>query len=345
MSDNASGPAAAPAPELLEELRREQRMGGAGTEDAARSIPVIDLSEGVHSQAEIDDLLWDAAENHGFFQLVGHGFGAAELDRAFAMAQAFFELPREVKQQYPLREASNAGWEYMAQVRPSTGTADHKESYQVTRPRMDGLWPDDEELAGFREAMLLFEAKAWRLAMRVLSSFARKLGFADDFFTAAHDPSSPRYQSTLRLLHYFGSEGGDTPGGQWRAGAHTDFDCLTLLFQRDGQGGLQVCPGKERESGAWTPVPPDSARITCNIGDMLMRWSDDQLRSTLHRVRMPLAGEDAGDRYTLAFFAQANCDQLIRGPQEKYPPILARDYLNQRIGANFAALQAHDDAS
>jgi isopenicillin N synthase-like dioxygenase len=29
----------------------------------------------------------------------------------------------------------------------------------------------------------------------------------------------------------------------WRAGAHTDFDCLTLLHQKTGQGGLQVCPG------------------------------------------------------------------------------------------------------
>lgn len=29
------------------------------------------------------------------------------------------------------------------------------------------------------------------------------------------------------------------------AGAHTDFDTLTLLFQRQGQAGLEVCPGRE----------------------------------------------------------------------------------------------------
>jgi isopenicillin N synthase-like dioxygenase len=34
----------------------------------------------------------------------------------------------------------------------------------------------------------------------------------------------------------------------WRAGAHTAFDCLILLFLQDGQGGLQVCPGKEVDS-------------------------------------------------------------------------------------------------
>ena len=61
----------------------------------------------------------------------------------------------------------------------------------------------------------------------------------------------------------------------WRAGAHTDFDCLTLLFPASGagKGGLQVCPGKDRENQRWTSIEPREV-ITCNIGDMLMRWSD-----------------------------------------------------------------------
>ncbi|MEI8632946.1 2OG-Fe(II) oxygenase family protein [Vibrio sp. PP-XX7] len=129
--------------------------------------------------------------------------------------------------------------------------------------------------------------------------------------------------------------------GLWRAGAHTDFDCLTLVFQQDGQGGLQVCPGKEamQEEGAhqtWTTVIPNTETITCNIGDMLMRWSDDRLKSTLHRVRMPKPEEDQGSRYSMAFFCQANQDQVIQGPLKKYAPITARDYLLQRVKANFS---------
>lgn len=124
--------------------------------------------------------------------------------------------------------------------------------------------------------------------------------------------------------------------GMWRAGAHTDFDCLTLLFQRPGQGGLQVCPGKDRESQQWTSIEPREEVITCNIGDMLMRWSDDQLPSNFHRVRNPLPHEYQGPRYSLAFFCQANKDVEILGPQRKYPPISAEDYLQQRIQANFA---------
>jgi hypothetical protein len=39
----------------------------------------------------------------------------------------------------------------------------------------------------------------------------------------------------------------------------------------------------------------------------------------------------------MAFFVQANHDALIEGPSKKYPAIIAGDYLNQRIAANFKA--------
>ena len=68
---------------------------------------------------------------------------------------------------------------------------------------------------------------------------------------------------------------------------------------------------------------------------MLMRWSDDKLQSTLHRVRMPRADEYLGPRYSLPFFCQANKDAVIQGPGKKYPPITADDYLQQRIAANY----------
>ncbi len=314
-------------------------MGGVGIESRARAIPIIDMAS--MDQQALDDALWEAASECGFFQLSGHAFSAAELNAAFAAAEDFFALPDGVKARYPLLPNTNAGWESKSQVRPSTGTPDQKESFQITRPRMQGLWPSAALLPGFTDTLLGFERKAWRLAMRVLASFARKLGFADDFFAKAHDHRKRDYQCTLRLLHYFpvpaasGAQPARSGEALWRAGAHTDFDCLTLLFQRDGEGGLQVCPGREADSGAWTPVPPRAELITCNIGDMLMRWSDDALRSTLHRVRMP---ESGSRRLSMAFFAQANGRQWIRGPKGKHAPISAENYLRQRIAANFDAL-------
>ena len=252
------------------------------------------------------------------------------------MSARFFDLPRVVKEQYPLKKGQNAGWEYMTQVRPSVGTPDQKESYQYTRPRMDALWPSEEELAGFRSTIEDFEHRCWRLAMNLLGCFADRLGLDREFFTRAHDPSSTTYQSTLRLLHYyaFPDELLDDES-IWRAGAHTDFDALTLLFQRSGQGGLQVLPGAEAHGQAWTPVEPSDDAITCNIGDMLMRWSDDRLPSNFHRVRAPRRGEYRGPRYTIAYFAQANTDVLIESAGGTYPPITAADYIAQRIAANF----------
>lgn len=320
----------------LAELNKEATFGGMGREKA-RDVPQVDLSDFEKRKAEIADQLWEASTEIGFFQLVNHGIPQSQIDEAFEFTGKFFDLPMETKAKYPLEKGTNSGWEYKAQVRPSTGTADNKESYQITLPRMGKLWPTGEELPGFKAVMLAFERANWALGMKVLSCFALKLGFAPDFFTDAHDPMSPEYQSTQRMIHYLpmlNAKPEDFTG--WRAGAHTDFDCLTLLHQRVGQGGLQLCPGKEAVGGEleWTDVAPLPGVVTCNIGDMLMRWSDDQLQSTLHRVRMPRQDEYLGPRYSLPFFCQANKDAVIQGPGRKYAPITAHDYLQQRIAAN-----------
>ncbi|TPG57145.1 isopenicillin N synthase family oxygenase [Roseomonas nepalensis] len=321
----------------LEELNRETTFGGLGT-TKERAVPRIDMSDFHARRAEIADQLWEASIDTGFFQLVNHGITQAQIDEAFDLCARFFDLPMESKAKLPMLKGTNTGWEYKEQVRPSTGTPDNKESFQITVPRMRGLWPSGDELPGFKATMLAFERANWALGMKVLSCFALKLGFAPDFFTEAHDPTSPEYQCTLRLIHYMAMEGARPEDFQgWRAGAHTDYDCLTLLHQRTGQGGLQLCPGKEVSGElAWTDVPPLPGVITCNIGDMLMRWSDDRLQSTLHRVRMPRADEYLGPRYSLPFFCQANKDAVIRSASGRFEPITAHDYLQQRIAANFA---------
>lgn len=318
----------------LDELNKESRMGSMGKE-TEREVRIIDLSDFEQRKYEIADQLWNAAIEIGFFQVANHGIPQADIDHAFAMTEKFFALPQDIKAQYPL--SRNSGWESRAQIRPSTKTADQKESYQITRPRMSNLWPSEQELPKFKQDMLDFEGKCWTVGMQILSCFAYKMGFAEDFFSHAHDPKKESYQSTLRMLHYYAIDPAlKDQLGLWRAGAHTDFDCLTLLFQREGQGGLQVCPGKDMEDQAWTSITPRNDVITCNIGDMLTRWSDDVLPSNFHRVKNPEAHEYQGARYSLAFFCQANEDVMIEGPNRKYPAISAKDYLKQRVSANFS---------
>ena len=146
-----------PAASAQSELAKESRMGALGSETGQREIRRISLADYEQRKAQIADELWSAAVDVGFFQIVDHGIDLAAVREAFATSERFFALPESVKSRYPLQKALNAGWESRAQVRPSTGTPDQKESYQITRPHMDGLWPSESELAGFRDAMLTFE--------------------------------------------------------------------------------------------------------------------------------------------------------------------------------------------
>jgi len=321
----------------LDELNFETKIGGQGTENDSFEIPLIDMSNFENRQEEITQALWNAATEVGFFQLYNHGLSVNDINNAFQQSEEYFAMGTADKKKNALKEGQNAGWEFMDQVRPSTGTKDQKESFQITLPNMSGCWPEESKLPNFKKVTLDFEQKAWELGMQVLSCFANKLGFERDFFTKAHDKTQDTYQSTLRLLHYLPMPKSTLDPNLWRAGAHTDFDCLTMVFQKEGQGGLQVCAGKDaKDIQSWTNVKPTDGVITCNIGDMLMRWSDDKLKSTLHRVRMPKPEENQGSRYSMAFFCQANKEIIIQGPEKKYDQISAADYLNLRINANFS---------
>ena len=75
----------------------------------------------------------------------------------------------------------------------------------------------------------------------------------------------------LRLIHYPPAK---DAAGTWRAGTHTDIGCLTLLFQRDGEDGLEICPGRESYTSygmgdTFTSLPAKTGPIVVNIGDML----------------------------------------------------------------------------
>ena len=147
----------------LAELKKERALGGVGA-TKARDVPRIDMGSFDKRKSEIAEQLWNASTEIGFFQLVNHGIAQEQIDEAFAMTERFFALPHAAKARYPLGKGTNAGWEYKSQVRPSTGTADQKESYQITLPRMSGLWPTGDELPGFKAVMLTFERINWALA-------------------------------------------------------------------------------------------------------------------------------------------------------------------------------------
>ncbi|KAK3112056.1 hypothetical protein LTR53_012077, partial [Teratosphaeriaceae sp. CCFEE 6253] len=272
-----------------------------------RSIPRISLADFDDRIDEITAQLIQAAETDGFFSLTDTSITVPEINSIFATSESFFALSDDVKGTVPFTHR-NVGWEKRSQVRPSTGVADEKESYQLQfGDAMADKWIAREALPDFKPSAQTFMQKAQAVSEQLMLCFARGLGFADDYFIKAHDTKRPECQSVLRLLHYFEVDktGGALPASFYRAGAHADWDLLTLLFQRPGQSGLEICPGREVVTSfgmgdQWTKVDFAAGDIVCNIGDLLMSWSDDRFKSTFHRVKAPSEPDDYyGPRYSI----------------------------------------------
>ncbi|KAL3460883.1 hypothetical protein BJX64DRAFT_174004 [Aspergillus heterothallicus] len=316
------------------------------TRYTSRPIPQISLHDFPTRIDEITAQLIAASENVGFFTLTNHGIPLPEIESIFALSESFFALPDETKSTVPWNP-NNVGWEKNSQIRPSTGAPDTKESYQLQfGENMADLWLRDEYLPRFKEECLAFMHKVQAVSEMLMRCFARGLGFPEEFFIECHDISRPNAQTTMRLLHYFALPRGNEDGKTYhRAGAHADWDFLTLLFQKEGQSGLEICPGREvvTEFGIgdeWTKVEPRAGEIVCNIGDLLMSWSDDRFKSTFHRVKAPEGeGDYFGDRYSIAFFNQPCKDARIQGPRKKYPMVTGEEFNASAMKRNFAALQ------
>ncbi|MCZ1020808.1 2OG-Fe(II) oxygenase family protein [Streptomyces noursei] len=91
-----------------------------------------------------------------------------------------------------------------------------------------------------------------------------------------------------------------------RRGAHTDFGSLTILYQEDDRGGLQVRKGKDD----WRDVSAIPGSFVVNIGDLMALWTGGRWVSTMHRVINPERG-DTSSRVTIPFFYLPNHDATI----------------------------------
>ena len=212
--------------------------------------------------------------------------------------------------------------------------------------------------------MLDFFERCRQLHNVVMRGIALGMGLPADFF----DPFVADGDNTLRLLHYPAVSASAFQGGKCkRAGTHTDFGSLTFLFQ-DDRGGLQVAkPGTE---GLFIDVQPIEGAIVVNSGDLLARWSNDLIRSTMHRVVEPPkvvglgsingtggaanVNESRGDgngeevkyppRYSVAYFCNPDFDDWIEAlpgtwggekGAKKYEGVKSGDYLAQRLESSY----------
>jgi len=306
------------------------------------ALPVIDLSawgDDDRALADVAARIGAACRDVGFFYVVNHGVGAELINAAFAQSKAFFALPVAEKQRIAIETiGGNRGYSGLMHeaLDPKRGP-DMKEAFNVgfdLKPddpellagkpfRALNAWPD---LPGFRETLLAYFGACAALGARIHRAFAHDLGIATDYFASRFD----RPMATLRLLRYPATASGDEQIG---AGAHTDYGNLTLLATGD-VGGLEV----RTRAGDWIDAPAMANAFVVNIGDCLMRWTNDVYVSTPHRV----VNRSGRARYSIAFFFDPNPDAEVavipscvgEGERARYAPILAADYLKFRLDAS-----------
>lgn len=266
-------------------------------ETLRESVPVIDISsllaghKGPAAQAAVDELS-AACRDWGAFQIVGHGVPAELLARLCDEMRRFFALPPRDKQS--VRRGPDNSWGYN-DLELTKNVRDWKEVFDfgaVPHPELPddhadnhteegiNLWP--AMLPGFETTMKEYFAVCSALSFELLEAICAGLGLPP---RALHPSFEGIHTSFLRLNHYArcpDAAPADSPTvperGQLGVGHHTDAGAFTFVFQ-DGVDGLQIERG-----GRWHTIQALPGALVVNLADMLQVWSNDRLRSPLHRV-------------------------------------------------------------
>ncbi len=281
-------------------------------------IPIIDLTDTMAgkpgAEAATARRIRDALTDIGFFVIVGHGIPAARIAGIFQQARRLHDLPMEKKAALKLNEHNNG---YMAMGRYAVWTSDVNdndkpdlnEAFFVKRERDPShpmraagrrfaganMWPAEDDLPGFRAAVLEYADTMEDFTNRLLPAVALSLDLDREFFL----PHFVDSQANLRLSHY-PPVAAET--NQFGIAPHTDANFMTFLPQSE-VAGLQV----RTPSLEWVDVPPIPGSFAVNSGDTLRRWSNARFRSTPHRALPPVGRH----RYAVPYFLAPHLDSLI----------------------------------
>ena len=291
-------------------------------------VPVLDLSSARSGNpADREALaaqLGRACESLGFLVVTGHGVESEKVNAVLATARRFFESADEDKRRamppspyvfrgfFPIQSSALAAsldvetppdlCEVFAVNRfddPScaeaAGVSEGREGFFAPN-----IWP---EVDGFRDAWTVYYGAMETLANELMALMALALGLDEDWF----EDKIGQHISNLVVNHYPAQEQAPADG-QIRRGAHTDYGSLTVLYQDDNPGGLQV----ELNDGSWADVPHLPGSFVVNLGDLMAAWTNGRWASTMHRGINPEPGVQPTSRMSVAFFHQPDYDAEIR---------------------------------
>ena len=342
--------------------------------DVQPPIPIVDFAKWSSSSSNAERLavakeLVAACQSVGFVYIVNHGLPQELLDQAFDTAKHLFELPLQEKMKAPHpdgpdvhRGYSRPGLEKVSQYMAGDesegeklrSVVDCKESYEVgseENPKQPNVWLPEKTLPGFKDFTTSFYWECNRVAQDILRAMALGIGLDDpEFLIKFHSG----HNNQLRLLHYPPVPAAEIEEGRVaRISAHSDWGSITLLFQ-DDCGGLEV--EHPNQPGHFVPATPLKGACVMNVGDLLMRWSNDYLKSTLHRVTLPpLNDRYEGSqrmtraRYSIPYFVSADPESVVEclpactnaDNPVKYEPVTQDEY--RKIRAKVQYRNTKDD--
>lgn len=309
---------------------------------AIQNIPSVDLEDFLSGDAERKNAfvqkLGSAYQDIGFVAVKNHRLSEELVNALYKEVQAFFNLPEEVKKQYEIEGlAGQRGYTSFGQEHAKgRNTGDLKEfwhfgQYVEDQDPIKKEYPDNvevKELQKFnsvgKEAYQTLE----QTGADMLRAIALFLGLDENYF----DQHIHNGNSILRPIHYPPIT--EEPKDAVRAAEHEDINLITLLMGASAEG-LEIL-NKQNE---WVPVTALPGQIIVNVGDMLQRHTNNQLRSTTHRVVNPPREKWGQSRFSIPFFLHPRSEMPLDClPQcvddkhpKKYDDITAGQYLNQRL--------------
>lgn len=309
---------------------------------AFQTLPVVDIS-GLSSDSFEDRLacaqqLGQAAREAGFLYIKGHGIAPELTENLKRRVRGYFARPLSEKMKdYIGQSCNHSGYVPEGEEQFYSGSFDCKEAYdigfdmqepQFQRPMLGpNQWPEAE---GFKADVLAYYQAVLELGTRLFRGFALALDLPENHF----DRYLLRPPSQLRLIHYpFNPK---TPPDGPGIGAHTDYECFTILLPT--APGLEVLNG----AGEWVDVPVKQDAFVINIGDMMEILSNGVFVATSHRVR-----KVAEERYSFPMFCNLDYDtriepieSLVKSVGDRgYQPVVCGEHLYAQTLQTFAYLK------
>ncbi|CAL5345628.1 unnamed protein product [Camellia sinensis] len=293
------------------------------------AFPVIDMEKlNGEERAATMEMIKDACENWGFFELVNHGMSHELMDTVERLTKEHYK--KCLEQRFKEMVESKG----LEAVQSEINDLDWESTFFLRHLPVSNIFEIPDLQDDYRKAMKEFALKLEELAEQLLDLLCENLGLEKGYMKKAfYGSQGPTFGTKV-------SSYPPCPRPELIKGlrAHTDAGGIILLFQDDEVSGLQLL-----KDGEWVDVPPLKHSIVINIGDQLEVITNGKYQSVMHRV---IAQSD-GNRMSLASFYNPGSDAVIypapalvekEGEQNQvYPKFVFEDYMKLYAGLKFQA--------